>query len=106
MSEPNDRITVSRETLRAELAEMELRLTRWVASADSVKSLEGRVANLEASRIAREYIANDLSSLERTVDTLSNEAVGRKAIRTFMVGGLGVVAAINGIAAALVIYFS
>ena len=101
-----ERITVSRETLRAELAEMELRLTRWVASADSVKSLEGRVQTLEASRIAREHLAADLKETENAVRVLAEESIGRTAIKRFLLATVGVVAACNGIAAGLIVYLT
>ena len=106
MATGDERITVSRETLRAELAEMELRLTRWVASADSVKTLEGRVSNLEASRIAREHLATDVKELENTVRVLGDESIGRTAIKRFLLASVGVVAACNGIAAGLIVYLT
>ena len=101
----DERITVSRETLRAELAEMELRLTRWVASADSVKQLEGRVANLEASRLSREHLAHDFDELETAVRTLETDRIGRSAVRRFAWGTIAAVVAVNAIAATVLAYF-
>jgi hypothetical protein len=62
-----DRISVSREALRAELGALELRLvdrltTALEHKADSahVSGLESRVASLELSRAARDHLASDL----------------------------------------------
>lgn len=97
----DERITVSRETLRAELAEMELRLTKWVASADSVRTLETRVANLEASRLTREHLSTDVAQLEQDVRSLHDDKVGRDTLRRFVAAAVAAAAAIGGAAAAL-----
>jgi hypothetical protein len=47
MAEPQERVSVSRDALRAELAELELRLIEKLASKSEVEMLKSRVEKLE-----------------------------------------------------------
>lgn len=77
MGEPNgsaERITLSRETLRAELAQMELRLVDRITLALATKAdmgivdqLDKRVQDLEISRASREHLERDFHELEKRV---------------------------------------
>lgn len=49
----DERITVSREALRAELAEMELRLIEKLASREQVAAVEARLAILEKTALVK-----------------------------------------------------
>lgn len=73
MTEP-DRISLSRETLRAELGALELRLVDRITTALATKAemavvdqIDSRVTTLELSRAAREHLVNDYNELERRV---------------------------------------
>lgn len=79
MAEGNgaERITLSRETLRAELAGLELRLVDRLTNALELKAdnaivaeMAKQIASLENSRSAREHLANDMLELERRVSGL------------------------------------
>ncbi len=77
MDEPGDRINVSREALRAELSQLELRIvdrltTALEKKADHValEALEGRVQALELTRASREHLATDITELYRDVTDL------------------------------------
>lgn len=77
MTEPSERITVSRETLRAELAGLELRLVDRLTYALEHKAdralLEStleRVKALELSRAERAHMAQELVEIQKTVKHL------------------------------------
>lgn len=77
MSTEAERITVSRETLRAELSQLELRLVDRLSAALETKadgavvdSLDKRVQALELSRAAREHLSADLPDLDKRVERL------------------------------------
>lgn len=72
-----DEITLSRETLRAELAQLELRLVdRLSAALDGkadhaiVEQQELRIRTLEESRASRETLPQDLAQLETRLGRL------------------------------------
>lgn len=74
MADP-ERITVSVETLRAELAQLELRMYERITSALSQKAdvlhleqLEARVQSLELSRAARESMGEVVTELVREAE--------------------------------------
>ena len=77
MSEGSDRISLSRETLRAELSQLELRLVDRLTNAlelkadnSTVAEMQKQIASLENSRSAREHLAHDMMDLERRVGGL------------------------------------
>lgn len=72
-----DRIEVSRDTLRAELSALELRIVDRVTQALSTKAdqahidaLQSRVASLEQTRASREYLVGELLTLGGKVAAL------------------------------------
>jgi hypothetical protein len=76
-NEGNERISLSRETLRAELSQLELRLVDRLTNALSTKAdgavvdqLDKRVYQLELIRAAREHLAADQVETERRVTKL------------------------------------
>lgn len=84
-----ERITVSREALRAELAELELRLMEKLATREHVVHLESRVASLELSRAQREEMPGQVQKLVLEVRELqrvsSSEEEVKKATRRYAV---------------------
>jgi len=77
MEAANERITVSREALRAELGELELRLVDRLADAMELKAdakevdqLKDRVQSLELARAAREEMPRELLTLTNRVGAL------------------------------------
>ena len=77
MSEGSDRISLSRETLRAELSQLELRLVDRLTNALELKAdnatvdeMKKQLASLEKSRSAREHLATDVQDLERRIAAL------------------------------------
>jgi hypothetical protein len=75
--EGSERISLSRETLRAELSQLELRLVDRLTSALSTKAdsaiveqIDKRVDALELSRAAREHLADDVTETDRRVTKL------------------------------------
>lgn len=83
MAPGEERITVSREALRAELSELELRIVDRLSrelerKADSTElsALEGRVGSLELTRASREHLATDTSDLSTRVSRLEKFRYG------------------------------
>lgn len=77
MSDGSERISLSRETLRAELSQLELRLVDRLTGALATKAdvaivdqLEIRVASLELSRAGREHLPGEVLNLTNRVNTL------------------------------------
>lgn len=77
MAEEVERITVSRETLRAELSAMELRIVDRLTNALELKAdaklvdqLDLRVQSLELSRAAREEMPGQVIDLAKRVSAL------------------------------------
>ena len=86
----NDRISLSRETLRAELAGMELRLVDRLTNALAVKAdssvvaqLEARIGSLELSRAQRENMPTDLADITRRVQQIELTDAGTKGERDY-----------------------
>lgn len=76
MSDPPERITVSVETLRGELAQLELRLVDRLTAALSQKAdvahleqIEARVQSLELTRAGREGHATLLAEHAREIES-------------------------------------
>lgn len=76
-SNGNERISLSRETLRAELSQLELRLVDRLTSALSTKAdsaiveqIDKRVDALELSRASREKLPEEVATVERRVTKL------------------------------------
>jgi len=70
-------ITISRETLRAELAGLELRLVdrltealKGKADAAQLTAVETRVDSLELTRASRDHLATDVSNISTRVGRL------------------------------------
>lgn len=92
MAEANgsDRISLSRETLRAELAQMELRLVdrltnALAAKADSsvVDQLETRIGSLELSRAQRENMPSELADIARRLTKIELTDAGTQGERDY-----------------------
>lgn len=73
----SERISLSRETLRAELSQMELRLVDRLTQALSTKAdslivdqLDKRVDDLQLSRASREHLPAEVLDLNKRVATL------------------------------------
>lgn len=80
MSEADQRISLSRETLRAELTALELRLVdrltlelKTKADVATVTSFESRLQSLEISRANREHLVADVVDLRNRVVAMENE---------------------------------
>lgn len=95
MSAPEgERISLSRETLRAELSQLELRLVDRITTALATKAdnavvaaLDSRVQALELSRASREHLATDLPDLDKRVSSLEqsrNEASGERDFKRWI----------------------
>lgn len=77
MEPANERITVSRETLRAELSQMELRIVDRLSEALETKAdrliveqLDKRVDDLALSRASREHLPSEVLELTKRVGDL------------------------------------
>ena len=64
---PDEIISVSRDALRAELAELELRLSARLASKDTVQNIDGRVDTLESKIILLEKEQTDLHKFDVSI---------------------------------------
>lgn len=74
---PDQRITLSRETLRAELSQLELRLVDRLTNAleskadtTVVNQLDARVNSLELSRASRDHLAPEVQEMDRRLTRL------------------------------------
>ena len=73
MAENGERISISRDALRAELAELELRLIDKLASKIDVEKLAGRVDVLERNALRRDDA--DFRRVNQEVVELKNKAL-------------------------------
>lgn len=73
MAEPHERISISRDSLRAELAELELRLVDKLASRSELEKLAARVVILESSALKRNDI--EFRMFHDMVEQLSKRAL-------------------------------
>ena len=86
----DERISVSREALRAELAEMELRLIEKLASREQVAALEARLGIVEKSALYRggpvdaavQRLTRDLKS-NAELDQFVNEIIDERSGQTW-----------------------
>lgn len=75
--------TLSRSELRAELAELELRLSRLFADRASFVAVEQRVSALEASRYTREHVYAEMTDLAPRIEALEAGVAGSKAVSSY-----------------------
>lgn len=82
-----DRITVSRETLRAELSQMELRLVDRLtlalehkADAAVVSEMDKRLVQLELSKASREHIPAEVAVLGTRLDRIERWRYGMPSL--------------------------
>jgi hypothetical protein len=95
----NGRISVSQETLRAELAEMELRLIKSIgeqiadkASQEELRALRHDVRNLEAQVPLQGRITAEFLDVQKEVQ-------GLRAWQAKIIGGLAVISMVVGVLA-------
>jgi hypothetical protein len=95
-SDGSQRITLSQETLRLELANLELSLLNKLASKDSVEKVADRVSALEHAAITREFYdkerdewAKVAEELRGRVKALEEEKAGREAVEGYKKWWLG-----------------
>jgi hypothetical protein len=102
VSDDSQRITVSLDTLRNELSQLELRIVDRIASALELKAdktvvaeHDKRIAQLELSRAAREHLSKDLLDLERRVgevETVNAGEAGASNYRRWLLPAFATVA--------------
>jgi len=89
--ENNNKISIGRDTLRAELTTLELRLVNQLAQKSEVKQLENRIALLEADKLEEvslhqqhesrlERLEESVFNIEKNIETLKEVYVGNKAV--------------------------
>ena len=97
MAEEATRISISLDTLRNELAQLELRLVDRIQSALESKADKAvvaehdkRITSLELSRASREHMSKDLADVDRRLASLevseANEA-GEKVFKRWLLPG-------------------
>lgn len=84
--ENGERISISRDALRAELAELELRLIDKLAAKIDVERLAGRVDTLEKNALRRDD--TEYSRLKIELDLVKQKALAPKDIDTAVANAL------------------